>query len=393
MPLFTRHKIFWGSLLLFIFSNVLLYAWMQSFHSLIPFSLLEYQRNASHYQQDPRVTGGSFSLLTALGQYDSQWYLKIADQGYPRNPKKENILDTQTMGALSYNFFPLLPLIIAGVSCFIQDVVLSAFIVSNSLLLAIFVSLYYVLTRWFSRSVALKTIFLLSLFPFSIFLRGYYAEGLRLLLFIWFCFGLQERRFLLASICVGLLSITSGITLFLVPYFLLILVVFLKDKKIPMRSFFLLSTLALIPFALWMLFCFMQTGNPLYFVETRYAWYRPEFPLFHNLLLLFQLPFLPPRGFYGSQIDVLMIWLVLLGIWRSRNVLPSFVWLSTSVLAITPLFLQDSIAFARFTPVLFPLFVYLALSLRNRYYFPLLMGSIIGLYGLSLLFVNWYWIE
>ncbi|HSW87543.1 MAG TPA: hypothetical protein VLG12_00075 [Candidatus Saccharimonadales bacterium] len=391
MKFVYRHILF-ISFTLFLLLNISLYLFIYFFHAAIPFSTFDYTYNANHYKQDSRMVHKKFSFINALGQYDAQWYLKIAEQGYPNHPDKLSVTKKMT-GGLNYNFFPLLPVLIACVNVITKNIELSGFLVSNSILIAIFFSLYFVISRWFSRKVAVKTIFLLFLFPFSIFLRSYYTEGLRLLLFIWFCFGIQERKFTIAAVSVGLLTITSGITLFLLPYFLILLYILRKAYALSSKKLLYLGIIAISPLFLWMLFCFLQTQNPVYFVTTRFAWYRPAFPLLHNIMLLFLLPWLPLRSFYGSQIDVLFILIMIVVACLSRKILPPFVWLTTLVLAFTPLIVQDSISFARFTSVLFPFFAYLGYVLKRKYYMFFLLTATIGLLGVSLLFINWYWIE
>jgi len=380
------------SFIAFLFLNLVLYLFMDFFHAQIPFNRSSYIYESYHYKQDPRITHQPFSLLNALGQWDSQWYLKIAGEGYPK-PTHGGNKNERLVNKLSYTFFPLLPLLIFFINLLFKNIELSAFILANSIMTANFFSLYIVISRWFSRTIAIKTIFLVFLFPFSIFFRGYYTEGLRLLLFIWLCFGIQEKKCFLAAFCLGLLSITSGISLLLLPYFMLLLFVFWKNKTISYKNLLYSGIVTGLPFFFWILFCFIQTGNPFFFVLTSYAWYRPAFPLLHNILLLFSLPWLPTISTYGSKLDVLFIWLTLFLTFVSRKILPWFVWLTTLILGFTSLILQDSAAFARFTSVLFPFFVYLAYVLRGKYYFFMLFLFTVGLLGVSLLFINWYWIE
>ncbi|HSX08789.1 MAG TPA: hypothetical protein VLF93_01395 [Candidatus Saccharimonadales bacterium] len=381
-------------LVLFFVINTFLYSWIGLFHSSVPLNKFEYFTNANHYIPDSRLQTGTFSLVNAVAQYDSQWYLKIADKGYPNHPTGTLKEKRGVMNTLLYNFFPLYPLLIAVINFFVRDVQLSAFIISNGFLLASVVSLYFVVSQWFSKNVAIKTILLILLFPFGIFLRGYYSEGLRLLLFIWFCYGLTHRKYFLSSVMVGLLSITSGISLVLLPFFYAALWFYRRKEKISWGRIFLYFIIAIVPLSIWMIFCFVQTGDAFIFVHTRYAWERPKiFPLFYNIFLLAYFPFLPFRDFYSSQIDVLSIWLTICVAFLSKNVLPKVVWLATIVLAVAPLFVQDSVSFARFTIVLFPFFVYIAATLKRRYFVSLLIFFIVGILISSLYFVNWYWIE
>src|SRR5882762_6714068 len=106
---------------LFILINSFLYIFLQFFHTAIPFSSFDYTYNAHHYLKDPRIENKSFNLLNALGQYDGQWYLKIADKGYPFHPKTTDLNNKSVMDGLTYNFFPLLPLCIAFVNVLFKN--------------------------------------------------------------------------------------------------------------------------------------------------------------------------------------------------------------------------------------------------------------------------------
>lgn len=379
-------------LYLFLFINLFIFSWINVYHGIVPFSRNEYLTNATHYIPDPQINGGNFSLISSLGQYDGQWYLKIADQGYPDHPTSFLKEHQKVMGELLYNFFPLYPISIALLNFFIRNIEISAFLTSNLLLLCSVYSIYFVVSQWYSKKVALKTILLVLLFPFSIFLRGYYAEAIRLLLFIWFCYGLSKKNFLIAALSVGLLSVSSGISLFLLIFYFG--VVWVNRKKFTLLNILLYFGIACLPFLLWMLYCYLHTGDPLIFIITRYAWTRPPFfPLLYNIFLIFRFPFLPARNFYGSQLDVFCIIVTICIAFLSKRVLPKVVWLATIVQAFSPLLVQDSISFARFITILFPFFVYLAVVLNKKYYIILLSVFTIGLLISSLYFVNWYWIE
>jgi hypothetical protein len=379
-------------LYILLFINVFLYSWINLYHGMVSFSKNEYLYNANHYIPDPRINGGDFSLINALGQYDGQWYLKIADQGYPDHPKAFLNEPVKEMDGLTYNFFPLYPISIASVNFFIKNVELSAFITSNLLLLGSVYSIYFVVSQWYSKKVAYKTILLLLLFPFSILLRGYYAESIRLFLFIWFCYGLSKRNYLIGALSVGLLSVSSGISLLLLLFYFGVL--WFDRKKLTLHKTALYFVIACVPFILWILFCFLHTGDGLIFILTRYAWIRPPlFPLLYNIFLVFEFPFLPVRGFYGSQLDVYCIIVTLCVAFLSKRILPKVVWLATIVLAFSPLLFQSSVSFARFITVLFPFFVYLAVVLKKKYYILLVCVFTVGLLISSLYFVNWYWIE
>ena len=362
---------------------------MDNFNKIVPFDSVNYTSGVYHYKIDPRINGGNFSLVNALGQYDSQWYLKIAGEGYQSHPIKLRGIDK----GVSYIIFPFFPIIIFALNLMVKNLELSAFIIANTLLLLNFLSLYFVVSRWFSKKVAIKTIFLLFLFPFSIFFRSDYVEGLKLLFFIWFCFGIKEKKYFISGISLGFLTITNAISLFLLPYFLFLIYKSFKIKQLSLNKLFVYAAIAFLPFFLWLGFCYIQTGNPLYFIVSSTAWHRPAIPILHNILLLFLLPLLPPISVYGSKLDVIMVFITIIIAGLSKKTLPFRVWLATVILAFTPLLVQDTISFARFTAVLFPFFAYIAYKMNNKYYFLCIFILIFTLLITSLLFINWYWIE
>lgn len=376
-----------------VVTNAVLYLWLLLFHSVIPFSYEDYIKNANHFKDDLRVTTNTFYLPNAIAQYDSQWYLKIAETGYPSHPALPTQENTRIMDGLLYNFFPLYPFLIAVVNVFISDVEMSAFLLSNLLLVAISYSFYFVVLKWYSHDIAAKALLLLLIFPFSIFLRGYFAEGVRILLFIWFCYGLTEKKFLLSAVTLGLMSIASGISVFLVPFYWIVLAYYYVKKKLQLAKLISFLCISVLPLLSWVLFCSLQAGDPFYFVKTRALWYRPDMlPIIHNALLLITFPSLPLRSFYGSQIDALTVLLMLCLVFLSRNVLPRIVWGATIVLLVTPLLLQDTISTTRFSIVLFPFFIYLA-TLKNKYVYFLFGLFFVGLLFISLFYINWYWVE
>ena len=181
------NKKFHLNLGIFLIINIIFYGFIILFNTRIPFSAYDYRVNAHHYLTDQRINKKSFNLLDALGQYDAQWYLKIAEKGYPKNPAPETLDNKKIMGGLSYAFFPFYPVILSIFNAPIGNIEFSAFTVANILLILNFLSLYFMIKQFYSPGIAFKTIFLLFLFPFSMFYRSYFTEGLFLFLLIWFC--------------------------------------------------------------------------------------------------------------------------------------------------------------------------------------------------------------
>src|SRR5436189_435487 len=135
-----RNKIFYF-FMLFVLLQVCLYFFMYFFHTLIAFSKDDYRDNAHHYVKDPRIEHKPFQFLRALGQYDAQWYLKIIDKGYPKNPVDVDNNNKLVMDGLTYAFFPLYPITIFPITLFLKDREIAAFVYVNLLLTLNFFSL------------------------------------------------------------------------------------------------------------------------------------------------------------------------------------------------------------------------------------------------------------
>jgi hypothetical protein len=146
-------------------------------------------RAASAVLQGPAWLDGWF-------QYDSGWYLRIAQQGYDYTPGQQS----------SIAFFPVFPMGVRGLG-----VVLGDYQVAGELL-AVLAGAAAVLLfgRWvwtrLTRSAAITSIAVLMLYPYAFFLYGaMYADSVFLLAAIG-SFMLLERRWYWAAGLVGALA-------------------------------------------------------------------------------------------------------------------------------------------------------------------------------------------
>lgn len=382
------------NLLIFTVLNVLLYLFIFLFNSSVPFHKTNYFYNAHHYNADPRIQGKKFNLFYALAQYDSQWYLKIAGSGYPKNPKIAD-LQNKKMDGLAYSFLPLYPILISGTNVFFDNIELSAYIVSNIFLLLSFISLYYIISKLFSKEIAVKSLFLLFFWPFAIFYRSYYPVGVFLFFLAWFAYFVARGRLLAASIFLGLMNITWGMGILLNFYLFYKVGVALLEKKISVVKGIIILALALLPFIVWIVFNYSQTGNPLYFYRMRQVWFESPSPihtLFYNIITILSFFYLPLHSFHASRIDVLVIVSIVILLIASRKRLPADLWVISLAIGLTPLLIQDTISYSRLQIVSFPLFVYLATILKRTWHYSTVTVFTVSLFVLSLYFINWYWI-
>lgn len=379
-------------ILLFLFLHGFFYIFIYFAHGMVPFNSTNYLISAHHFIEDPQTHGG-FNLLTALGQYDSQWYLKIASSGYPSNPKPLTPQTIKHMDALTYAFFPLYPLVLSIGNLLWLNIELTAFLLSNSLIIINAFLLYILLKKHSSSNIALKTVFLLFFFPFSIIFRSYYTEGLYLFLLLLFTFALNGKKYIFAAILNGLLFITKANGWILNLYFFFLLFREYKKNNLSFQKLIISLITSAAPLIIWMVYCLSKTGNAIYFLSVRQVWstYNLPPPL-SNIAAILAFPFLPIHAFHFSKVDVLSIMCVgILLIFMKKRVSSLFWWISFS-LWLSPLLVTDTMSFTRYQIVSYPLFFYLAKRLPNKYYFLILSCFLLFFYILSLYFVRWYWL-
>ena len=380
---------------IFIGITVLLYLEILLCNQYVPFDTFNYVYNSHHYIADHRIEHKPFTFLNALGQYDAQWYLKIAHDGYPDHPKPQILADKSHMGALSYAFFPFYPFLIHIVDIYLHNIELSAFTLTIILLVCNFFSLYFVVSSLYDKNIALKTIFLLFLFPFSIFFRSYFTEGLFLLEIVWFSYFLIRKSWFMSAVCLALVMVTRGTGLFLIPVFLYVLLQQSYEKNISFIKICVYLLLAFVPFLGWLFYCFIHTGNPFYFLSIRSGWESiPAFIIFfHNIVLLMLTQYLPLHSFHYSQLDnyvIITTFLLLILSWKKIN---SILWLIAFMLWIGPLLTTDTMSFSRYQIISFPIFLYIASQIKSKTTYVVITTILACcLFITALFFVNWYWL-
>ncbi len=382
-----RNKSFSTSLVLFIFLNIFLYFFMSFSHSWLGVS--DQMAYHYHYFDDPRSTKQPFDLLRGLGVWDAQWYLKIADGGYPI------YWTIEYDGYSSYAFFPLYPIIVASLNLVIRNVELSAFIMSNILLIANFFSLYYVVSKLYSSKIAQKAVWLLFLFPFSIFYRSYFTEGLFLFLLTWFAYFLIKKQLFIAAIFTSLLFIARPNGSILGIIFFYHLYKAIRNKEISLTMASLYVVLILIPYSVWHYLCYINTGDPFYWYHIQSLWYSsPSIfqTIWNNIMRVLTYWHLPLHESSNSKIDTLMVILGGMLLLKSKRFLKPQLWWISLFIWIFPLLVKDTMSYSRFQSVSFPLFIYLAYVLKRTHFIIVSIIFFILLLLTSIFFVNWYWI-
>lgn len=385
-------------LLIFLGLNILLYVGILFFSNKVSFNYFNYEVNSHHFIEDHRIKGKPFNLINSLGQFDAQWYLKIATEGYPQRSVNTNLNDESSMSGLTYAFFPLYPILIGLVNLPFKDIELSAFVFSFTLIFVNFVSLFFIVKKHFDSVIALKTSYLLFFFPFAIFFRSYFTEGLYLFLLLWFSYFLFEKKYFTSSLFLSFLNITKASGFLLDAVFFYLAIREFRKHKINLRKLMLILATTFTPFVFWMIFNYKNTGSFIYFISARSYWASSAFlnlpilAVLHNAALLILFPFLPFHTFHTSKVDMLSVLLFLLLLIKSKKVLPKTYWLIALCLWLSPLLVTDTMSFSRYQSVNFPIFIYLAHILKGKSYVLVLILFLASLAVVSLFYVNWWWI-
>jgi hypothetical protein len=323
-------------------------------------------------------------LFGTFAQWDSVWFLHIAEFGY----------DSREITA----FLPLYPLVVHGVAEVTRSTVVAGVLVS----LAAAGVAAVLLKRIAGAALGRDSVLLLALFPTAYVFTAVYSEGLFLALATGsFLAGLQ-RRSLLAGVLGGLAAATRILGLALVPA----LLVLLWQRQ---RSWRALAPVLLVPAGLGAYALYLETrfGDALAFVHAQGSadWnretpalgplsglWRAASAAWHGALeLLLHLPRNQnyPEGY--SRTDMWATWnvvqfaLLVAAIWLTwvawRRLGPAFGVYSVGVLAIVlaaPAQLSPLVSFPRFLLADFPLFIALAAVLEGR---PRLRTSVLLLFA------------
>jgi 4-amino-4-deoxy-L-arabinose transferase-like glycosyltransferase len=328
-----------------------------------------------------------------LLQWDSEWYFKIATEGYRYNG--------DPIIAQNIVFYPLYPMLARGLAV-IGGIAPadSLLLVSNVAGLLAIVVLFKLVREEFGDRLALTTTALLSFFPTSVLLSAGYTEPLELLLIVSFFLILKRKRYLLAALLAGLAVADRSTGVVLLP--VLLCEMWLNRDQKPFLAV-LLPCILVATSGMWlfMIYLWSSFGDPLAFLEGQAAFHRGT-TLVTRLVAALQFePFSRmilndwnPWG-QDSWFTLLFIGLIVVGWFRLR-----FSWTLFAMGALLLPYLTLSggpagfVSMGRFNLVSFPLFVVLAdLGLRAKW----ILVGIIGLFSASLfmdtaLFARRIWI-
>jgi hypothetical protein len=211
--------------------------------------------------------------LGAFDRWDSQYYLFIAQHGYPLHPSG---LSQHTA------FFPGYSLLITavhGLTFGTLSYLASATVVSWLAFVGAAILLYRLAERRFSTRVALIATVLFCWFPTSFFFMAPYSEALFAFEILLVLTCLERNRFLAAALVAAYASATSPESVALT-LALMVAVGVATKSVVRVVAYGAISGFGL---GAYMLFLWNQFGTPFEFIDVQKSWARSEHFLFVGL--------------------------------------------------------------------------------------------------------------
>ena len=368
------------------------------------------EQNAAKYDE-PELTspiGGFGDLaLSPLARWDSVWYLRVANDGYPD-------------GGAEAAFFPLYPLLARGVGELGGGspgaMLIAAYLVSLAAFLGALALLYKLVSLELGRRLARPTLLLLALFPGALYFGAPYSESLFLLASVGAFYAARTGRWAWAGLCLAVAAATRSAGVLLV---LPVAVLYVQQVRAGGRradgAWLLLGPAALGAYALYL---GLAQGDPFAFTSVQDFWHRDlAVPLTgawdglvaavdgaRQLLSGSRDPVYFTRA-AGDPFRIAEINLMLFGflvfalvacVGALRRLPPAYgVWIAVALLLPLsfPVGPQPLMSLPRFLAVLFPIFIWLALVCDERGWTEQAIGlSALGLGLFTTQYAIWHWI-
>ncbi len=339
------------------------------------------QRAGVHVQESRNL------LLAVWGRWDAVHYIDIATIGYH---------------GTDMAFFPLYPLLIAGLGKLIGNHLIAGLVISNVALFFGLLFLYKLVEHEYDRHVARRTIFYISIFPTAIFFSAVYTESLFFMLTVASFYYLRERRWWLAAL-IGFFAALTRVegVLLVVPYAIEWVWAHwdeVRAMRIGRDAWLKLVPIAFIPFglALYMACLWVINGDPLYFSHVQSNWNRHLAPPWTAVYNSFhKIAVATTSQTVANQIlelsfTALMVAVLIAGFRRLR---PSYIaYMALSILV--PLCTSSLMSMPRFALVLFPMFAIFGLWGARPSANNAIVAFSLPLLGLfTVLFADWYWVS
>jgi hypothetical protein len=198
-------------------------------------------------------------LFGTFAQWDSGWFLRIADHGY-------DVLPTSA-------FFPLYPLAVRGGGLVVGSLLVSGVLISLLSAGVAAVLVWQIARRYADEEVADDTILLLSLYPAALVFTAVYSDALYLALASGSILAALRGRSWLAGLLGGLAVLTRLVGLALLPALAIAL---WPHRRTPRNLVAFLGPLLLLPAALaaYLLYLNHRFGDPAAFANAQELYWQ-----------------------------------------------------------------------------------------------------------------------
>jgi len=327
--------------------------------------------------------------LSPFANWDSGWYLSIAERGY-------YFID-QTTNAV---FFPLYPLLMRYVGKLTGlDYLTAGLIISQIAIIAAVIYLYQLIKNDYSQSIAWSSIVFLLIFPTAFFFTLVYTEALFICLVVMAFYYARENKWPIVGLLGFLLALTKpwGVAL-LIP----LLVEYYESKKFNLKKTDLqIWYLTLIPLGLLLFMQYLKAkfGSYFIFMTGQKMWHDENtynfFLTFKNYLsnifihisdnLPYQTAISLDLAFF--TFGLMMSVYIFLKIRKSYGL---FTFFTCLIPALTGIFVSMS----RYLLVAFPIYLLLALWSEKNKLIQFLLSSICLMFisFFLFLFIHNYWV-
>lgn len=314
-------------------------------------------------------------FIKNLANWDGNYYLSISQNGYQD--------DTH------YAFFPLYPLLIKALSLVLQNYLFSAVIISISATFLGIKLLYNLINQQFDKKIAKKSILALLIFPTSFYFLIAYSEGLFFFLTIATFYFARKNLFL--AVIFSVLATATRLPGLAVA-FALILQTY-QNYGINRKNWFVI--LSPLGFIIYCGYLYIQTGDPIYFLQSQQNWQRlpnlPYLSFWQNIQQLVTPGFIEkyPNFLLDLFFSIFGVGMII----RSFRFLPFSYSVYGFLSILFPLLTSTLMSMPRFLLPIFPIYIMIALWKNENASFAYQLLSIMLLSLFVILFINGFWVS
>ena len=334
-------------------------------------------------------------LVDGWTRWDAGWYRDIVENGYTTT---SNSVQSQ----LNVAFFPAFPYLLKLICpIFNNHTFYVGFVFNHVCFLLALIILYDLVRKKFSVELAQKTTISLAFFPFSLFFSAFYTESLFLLATITAFYLAERQRWYFAGLMAALAGATRVVGIFtgIALFFLYLDAIKYNWRNI--RLNIIGVCLCILGPLSYMCFLFIKFGDPLIFLRAQSApgWVH-SLGVNHFLGWLNNVSF---SNFEKGYIPIaetlhiisvigmgILLILGMLGIKNENRIPYPYLIFGGGVFLFS---LTAWTGFGRFSSVIFPAFIVLAMlfsSERKFFYFTTCCSMLLTLE--TVVFTHFYWV-